>query len=73
MNIIIPTLGDERKKTYCPFLPICPETGKVLEIPLVEKDEKKGIVVFDNSGKKLEIDIKNGSCKFGKLGKKNKF
>ena len=63
MNIVLPTLGDERKKTYCPFLPICPETGKVLEIPLVEKNEKKGTVVFDNSGKKLEIDIKNGNCK----------
>ena len=35
MNIILPTLREERRKTYCPFLPICPETGKVLEIPLV--------------------------------------
>ena len=26
MNIIIPTLGKERQKTYCPFLPICPDT-----------------------------------------------
>ena len=30
MNIIIPTLGKERQKTYCPFLPICPKTGQVL-------------------------------------------
>jgi len=30
---------------------------------LLEKNEKKGTVVFDNSGKKLEIDIKNGNCK----------
>ena len=63
MNIILPTLGKERKRTYCPFLPICPETGRVLEIPLLEKNEKKGLVIFDNSGKKLEIDIKNGNCK----------
>jgi lysyl-tRNA synthetase class 1 len=33
MQIILPTLRAERKKTYCPFLPICPITGKVLEIP----------------------------------------
>ena len=33
MNIILPTLRQERRKTYCPFLPICPKTGKVLEIP----------------------------------------
>ena len=33
MNIILPTLREERRKTYCPFLPICPKTGKVLEVP----------------------------------------
>ena len=40
MEIIIPTLGKDRQKTYSPFLPICPETGVVLEIPLIEIDEK---------------------------------
>ena len=41
LNTILPTLRSERKKTYCPFLPICPETGKVLEIPLIDLDKKK--------------------------------
>ena len=63
MNIILPTLRDERRKTYCPFLPICPETGIVLEIPLVEMDKKSGKVVFENNGKKLETEILNGKCK----------
>ena len=63
MNIILPTLRSERKKTYCPFLPICPETGKVLEIPLIEKNLKNGIIVFDNNGKKLETKIIDGNCK----------
>ncbi len=63
MNIILPTLRDERRKTYSPFLPLCPVTGKVLEIPLIEINQKKGTVVFDNEGKKLEIDILNGNCK----------
>ena len=36
MNIIIPTLGKERQQTYSPFLPICPDTGHVLEIPVKE-------------------------------------
>ena len=36
MDIINPTLGKERQKTYSPFLPICPETGVVLEIPVLE-------------------------------------
>ena len=41
MNIIIPTLGKERQQTYSPFLPICPDTGHVLEIPVLEIDKKK--------------------------------
>ena len=63
MNIILPTLREERRKTYCPFLPICPDTGKVLEIPLSSVDLKKKILVFDNDGKKLEKSILDGNCK----------
>jgi lysyl-tRNA synthetase class 1 len=63
MDIILPTLRSERKKTYCPFLPICPTTGKVLEIALLEMNKKKGTVIFDNNGKKLETEIINGKCK----------
>ncbi len=63
MNIILPTLREERRKTYCPFLPICPDTGKVLEIPLISMDKKTGRVVFDNKGKKIDTDILNGKCK----------
>ena len=63
MEIILPTLRSERKKTYCPFLPICPTTGKVLEIPLLEINKKNGTVIFNNNGEKLETDIKNGNCK----------
>ncbi len=63
MNIILPTLRAERRKTYSPFLPICPKTGKVLEIPLLKMEKKTGIVTFDNNGEKLETDILNGNCK----------
>jgi len=63
MEIILPTLRSERKKTYCPFLPICPTTGRVLEIPLIEMNKKNGTVIFDNNGKKLETQIINGNCK----------
>ncbi len=63
MNIIIPTLGKERQKTYSPFLPICPDTGVVLEIPVLEVDEKNSKIIFDNFGKKLEKSILNGNCK----------
>ena len=63
MVIILPTLRDERRKTYCPFLPICTETGKVLEIPLVSINKNKGIIIFDNNGKKIETSILDGNCK----------
>jgi lysyl-tRNA synthetase, class I len=63
MDIIIPTLGKERQKTYCPFLPICPETGVVLEIPVIEVVKEKSQIVFDNNGKKLEASIFDGNCK----------
>ena len=63
MNIILPTLGKERQKTYSPFLPICPETGKVLEIPVLEILNEKLKIIFDNNGKKLEVSILDGQCK----------
>ena len=63
MNIILPTLRQERRKTYCPFLPICPKTGKVLEIPLISKDLKSGKVIFENEDSKFETNILDGNCK----------
>ena len=63
MDVIIPTLRKERQKTYSPFLPICPETGVVLEIPVLEIDEKNSKIIFDNQGKKLEKSILDGNCK----------
>ena len=63
MDIIIPTLGKERQKTYSPFLPICPDTGIVLEIPVLEINEKNSKIIFDNNGKKIEKSILDGNCK----------
>ena len=63
MDIIIPTLGKERQKTYSPFLPICPDTGIVLEIPVLEIVKEKSKIIFDNNGKKLESSIFDGNCK----------
>jgi len=63
MNIILPTLGKERQKTYSPFLPICSDTGQVLEIPIKEIILEKSKIVFDNNGKELETSILDGNCK----------
>ena len=63
METILPTLGKERQKTYSPFLPICPDTGIVLEIPVLEINKEKSKIIFDNNGKKLESSILDGNCK----------
>jgi lysyl-tRNA synthetase class 1 len=42
ISVILPTLGPERRATYSPFLPVCAETGRVLQVPVVERDEKRG-------------------------------
>ena len=63
MDIILPTLGKERQKTYSPFLPICPDTGQVLEIPVKELDIKNSKIIFNNNGKELETNILDGNCK----------
>ena len=63
MDIILPTLGKVRQKTYSPFLPICPKTGIVLEIPVIEIIKDKSQIIFDNKGEKLEVSILDGNCK----------
>ena len=63
MNIILPTLGKERQKTYSPFLPICPDTGQVLEIPVKKINTENSKIIFDNRGKELELSILDGNCK----------
>ena len=62
-EIILPTLGKERRKTYSPFLPICSETGKVLEVPIVEIKKKEGKIIFKDGNKERETEIINGKCK----------
>jgi len=63
MKIILPTLGKERQKTYSPFLPICPDSGHVLEIPVLEIDKSNSKIIFDHNGKKIEKSILDGNCK----------
>lgn len=38
MDIILPTLGPDRRASYSPFLPICPRTGVVLQVPIIDRD-----------------------------------
>ena len=44
MDVMLPTLGEERQATYSPFLPVCPTTGRVLQVPVVARDVKAGTI-----------------------------
>ena len=65
MEIILPTLGPERRETYSPFLPICPRTGRVLQVPMVSRHPRKGTVVYvdPETGKKVEVPVTGGHVK----------
>src|SRR5580698_275230 len=48
MAIMLPSLREERASTYSPFLPICPRTGVVLQVPIVSHDVKAGTISYDD-------------------------
>jgi lysyl-tRNA synthetase class 1 len=65
MEIILPTLGPDRRATYSPFLPISPRTGKVLYVPMIERHPKRGTVVYidPDTGQKVETTVTGGAVK----------
>jgi len=64
-NVILPTLGPERRTTYSPFLPISPTTGQVLQVPIVDRDLAAGAVIYKDpdSGKLTQVSVTGGRCK----------
>lgn len=65
MAIMLPSLRDERRATYSPFLPICPNTGQVLQVPMVEiRPESDSVVYRDPQTNQLvEVLVTGGHCK----------
>jgi lysyl-tRNA synthetase class 1 len=64
MGIMLPTLGEERRATYSPFLPISPKSGKVLQAPTVGRDVEKGTITFpDEDGELTELPVTGGNVK----------
>ena len=63
-NVILPTLGEERRATYSPFLPVCEKTGRVLQVPIVEQKVEAGTIVYkDEDGSLIEVPVTGGRCK----------
>jgi len=64
MAIMLPTLGEERRATYSPFLPISPVTGHVLQVPTLERNVEAGTIVFDDpAGGRTEVPVTGGHVK----------
>ena len=65
MDIILPTLGPERRSTYSPFLPISPRTHKVLQVPMVERDVAAGTVTYidPDTHERVETPVTGGRVK----------
>lgn len=64
INVVLPTLGEERRETYSPFLPIDEETGRVLQVPVIERNVDAGTIVYlREDGKKIETPVTGGRCK----------
>ncbi len=64
MNVMLPTLGEERRATYSPFLPISPISGRVLYVPMKHVNAKDGTITFaDEDGKDATLPVTGGRVK----------
>ncbi|MCG6113831.1 MAG: lysine--tRNA ligase [Mesorhizobium sp.] len=64
MDIMLPTLGEERRATYSPFLPISPKTGRVLYVPMKKVDAVNATITFDDEeGEELTLPVTGGNVK----------
>ncbi|SMC91329.1 lysine--tRNA ligase [Primorskyibacter flagellatus] len=64
MKIMLKSLRDERQQTYSIFLPIHPETGRVLYVPMKEVNAKDGTITFDDpDGREWTLPVTGGNVK----------
>src|SRR5215475_10700762 len=65
MAIMLPSLRAERAISYSPFLPVCPRTGVVLQVPIVAHDVAAGTIHYDDpdTGERMITPVTGGHCK----------
>jgi len=64
LEVMLPTLGNERRETYSPFMPLCPLTGQVLQAGVEEVRPESGTIIYrDATGKLVETEVTGGKCK----------
>jgi lysyl-tRNA synthetase class 1 len=65
MQIMLPTLREERRKTYAPLLPIHPVTGVVMQVPIDAVHPDRATVEWKDpdTGERFETPVTGGGCK----------
>ncbi len=53
------------RSTYSPFLPLCPRTGRVLQVPIVARDVAAGTISYDDpeTGERVTLPVTGGHAK----------
>ena len=64
MKVMLKSLREERQQTYSIFLPIHPETGRVMYVPMKHVDAANGTITFDTEdGKEMTLPVTGGNVK----------
>ncbi len=64
MGVMLPTLREDRRKTYSPVLPISPASGRVLQVPVEVIDADAGLIAFDEEdGGRVQQSAFGGQAK----------
>lgn len=64
MEVMLKSLREERQQTYSCFLPIHPETGRVLYVPIKEVNAAEGTITFDTEdGEEMTLPVTGGNVK----------
>ena len=64
MKVMLKSLRDERQQTYSIFLPIHPDTGRVLYVPMKKVDAANGTITFDtDEGEEMTLPVTGGNVK----------
>ena len=65
MKIMLPSFREERAATYSPFLPMHPESGIVMQVPIEAHDAEAGTITWRDpaSGEIFTTPVTGGKCK----------
>ncbi|MGB0439867.1 MAG: lysine--tRNA ligase, partial [Paracoccaceae bacterium] len=64
MKVMLKSLREDRQQTYSIFLPMHPETGRVLYVPMKHVDAARGEITFDDeAGREWTVPVTGGNVK----------